>query len=71
MRQILMIIILAAMIWLYLGDDSVNTSSADSATGGDCIVSIREQYSGQWAEMSVLERAMVGLSAASCGEVQP
>lgn len=67
MRTILIVIVAAAVMWL--SSNSVGVSSSTSAIPkADCLQALRAEYTPKWAEMSALQRAMVGVQAASCGD---
>ena len=57
---------LLALVLYALSSGAGNASTTTAAPAGNCLQSIQAQYSAQWAEMNTVQRAMVGLRAASC-----
>ena len=59
------IVIVAAVLYI-MATGAGNAATTTAQGGQGCLQSIQAQYSGQWAEMNTVQRAMVGLRAASC-----
>lgn len=69
MRNLLAYILLGALLYYLATSNSLAaTSQQQPVVGAGCVETYQGQYSGQWAEMNVLQRAMVGLAAAGCEE---
>lgn len=65
------LIIIAVLLYLLLNSGalaSTTTQPQAPVVGPGCVETYRQQYSAQWAQMTVLQRAMVGLAAAGCEE---
>lgn len=60
------IIGLLALTLYALSGGTGNAATTSTSSAGDCLQSIQAQYAGQWAEMNTVQRAVVGLRAASC-----
>jgi len=63
------LIILAVLLYLILSSGALASPATHApVVGPGCVETYRQQYSAQWAQMTVLQRAMVGLAAAGCEE---
>lgn len=51
---------------LYALSSGAGNAATTSTPSGNCLQTLQAQYSGQWAEMNTVQRAVVGLRAASC-----
>lgn len=63
-NNIIYIILLA--IVLYMMASGTGNAATTAPSAGNCVQALQAQYSAQWAEMNTVQRAMVGLRAASC-----
>jgi hypothetical protein len=63
-KLILIITGLALALWLASGVSAQPQQPAPSDAG--CVARYEAEYSAQWANMSTLQRALVGLNAAGC-----
>ena len=66
MKNNLFLILLVAIALYVYSTNTGNASTTTAAPAGNCLQSIQAQYSAQWAEMNQVQRAIVGLRAASC-----
>lgn len=64
-NNIIYILILAAVLYM-LASGTGNAATTSTSSAGDCLQTLQAQYAGQWAEMNTVQRAVVGLRAASC-----
>ena len=64
MQKILMVLVAAAMMWYLLTQQG--SAAVQPQVQGNCVDALHAQYAPQWADMSELQRAMVGLQAAGC-----
>ncbi len=69
-KTLLIILGLAFLVWAANTNAGV-ASTTTAQNGQGCLQAIQAQYSSQWAEMNQVQRAMVGLRAASCEGGQP
>lgn len=67
-NNIIIIVIVAALLYVMATGTGNAATTTTAQSGQGCLQSIQAQYSGQWAEMNQVQRAMVGLRAASCEE---
>ena len=51
---------------LYALSSGAGNAATTTAPSGNCLQTLQAQYAGQWAEMNQVQRAIVGLRAASC-----
>ena len=58
--------IIIGLLVLALYALSSGAGNAATTPSGNCLQTVQAQYSGQWAEMNTVQRAVVGLRAASC-----
>lgn len=65
-NNIVIVIMVAALLYALMGSTGNAATTTSAQSGGNCLQSIQAQYSSQWAEMNTVQRAMVGLRAASC-----
>lgn len=67
MKQILMVAALAIVAYLWLGGTGNASTTTPAGTGNaGCVAQYEAEYSAKWGEMTLLQRAMVGLNAAGC-----
>lgn len=67
MRQILLIAALALAAYLAMQSTGNASTSAPVATNAPgCVAAYEAQYTSRWANMSTLQRAIVGMQAAGC-----
>lgn len=64
MNKLIMIVAVTLMLWLLL--NTTNVAQPVGNGGGDCVGAYAAQYRPQWAEMSKVERAIVGLRMSAC-----
>lgn len=64
LKYIIIGVLVLALYALSGGAGSAATTTMQNGQG--CLQAIQAQYSAQWAEMNTVQRAMVGLRAASC-----
>ena len=69
MRNLLAYILLGALLYYLATSNSLAaTPQQRPVVGAGCVETYQAQYAPHWAEMNVLQRAMVGLAAAGCAE---
>lgn len=61
-----LIIIILAIVLYVMATGTGNAAITSAPSNGNCLQSIQQQYAAQWAEMNQMQRAIVGLRAASC-----
>lgn len=66
MNNNIIYIILLAIVLYMLASGTGNAATTTTQNGQGCLQALQAQYSAQWAEMNTVQRAMVGLRAASC-----
>jgi hypothetical protein len=66
-NNILIVVIVAALLYV-MSAGTGNAATTTAQNGQGCLQAIQAQYSSQWADMNQVQRAMVGLRAASCEE---
>lgn len=70
-KTVLIVILLVVFFaWGGCSPSAADSGPRQPVSQSDCVAAIQAQYSGQWANMNQLQRAAVGLQAASCGEVR-
>ena len=62
------VLIGALLYYLFTSSSMAAPASQQPVVGPGCVETYQAQYSAQWAQMSVLQRALVGLAAAGCAE---
>lgn len=63
-KTILIILGLAFLVWA--ANTNAGVASTTQAQATNCLQSIEQEYSSQWANMNQVQRAMVGLRASVC-----
>lgn len=61
-----LIIIILAIVLYVLATGTGNAATTSAPSNGNCLQSIQQQYAPHWADMNQVQRAIVGLRAASC-----
>lgn len=69
-KALLMVVLLVVVLWSCGSNGGTYTQTEMVQSQSDCVAAIKAQYADQWSAMNQMQRAAVGLQAASCGEVR-